>query len=59
MGEVKGYLEELVCARLVRRHKIRCRSKGVILAVNEGYSLVNELELYDQSLGCGVVDFSL
>ena len=24
-------------------HKIRCLSKGVILAVNEGYSLVSEL----------------
>ena len=28
-------------------------------AVNEGYSLVDELELDDQSLGCAVVDFSL
>ena len=59
MGELKRYIEELVRARLVRRHKIRCLSKGVTLAVNEGYSLVTELELEDQSLGYAVVDFSL
>ena len=59
-GRGKRYLEELVCARLVRRHKIRCRSKGVILAVNEGYSLVVESVSDDQSLGYAAVeDFSL